>query len=166
MYVTDPTALAVIAALQEGLPLEARPYAALGQPIGLSEGEVIDALGSLIDRGVIRRFGVIVRHRALGIRANGMVVWDIPDDQVVAAGRRLAELPYVTLCYRRPRRLPDWPYNLFCMIHGSDRATVLDQVTEAAEACGLSDVPRDILFSRRCFKQRGARYLAAPEAAA
>ena len=166
MNVTDPTELAVIAALQEGLPLEARPYAALGRPIGLTENEVIEAIGGLIDRGVIRRFGVIVRHRALGIRANGMVVWDIPDDQVAAAGRRLAELPYVTLCYRRPRRLPDWPYNLFCMIHGSDRATVLDQVTEAAEACGLSDVPRDVLFSRRCFKQRGARYLPAREAAA
>ena len=166
MYVTDPTDLAVIAALQEGLPLEPRPYAALGQTVGLTEGEVIDAVGGLIERGVIRRFGVIVRHRALGIRANGMVVWDIPDDQVATAGRRLAELSYVTLCYRRPRRLPDWPYNLFCMIHGSDRTTVSNQVAEAAEACGLSNVPREVLFSRRCFKQRGARYLPAREAAA
>ncbi len=166
MHVTDPTELAVIAALQDGLPLEARPYAALGRPIGLTEYEVIEAIGGLIERGVMRRFGVIVRHRALGIRANGMVVWDIPDDRVAEAGRRLADLPYVTLCYRRPRHLPDWPYNLFCMIHGSDRETVLGQVEMAAEACGLSDVPRDVLFSRRCFKQRGARYLATREAAA
>lgn len=164
MQVTCPKELALIAALQDGLPIKPRPYAALGRSIGLAEDDVIAAIKALIERGVIRRFGVIVRHRALGIRANGMVVWDLPDEQVAEAGQRLAALPYVTLCYRRPRRPPDWPYSLFCMIHGTDRGTVLAQVTEAAHHCGLEDVPRDVLFSVRCFKQRGARYL--PGAAA
>lgn len=164
MQVTCTKELALIAALQDGLPIESRPYAALGRTIGLAEEAVIDTIKELIARGVIRRFGVIVRHRALGIRANGMVVWDLPDERLAEAGRQLAALPFVTLCYRRPRRLPDWPYSLFCMIHGTDRETVLEQVAEAARRCGLEGVPREVLFSARCFKQRGARYL--PGAAA
>jgi hypothetical protein len=90
-----------------------------------------------------------------------MVVWDVPDARVGAAGRTLAALTFVTLCYRRPRRPPAWPYNLFCMIHGLDRATVEALVSQASAAAGLEDLPKAVLFSRRRFKQRGARY--APE---
>ena len=93
-----------------------------------------------------------------------MVVWDVPDLRIGDAGRILAVLPFVTLCYRRPRRPPVWPYNLFCMIHGRDRGTVEALVDQASAAAGLEDLPRAVLFSRRAFKQRGARY-AASEAA-
>jgi hypothetical protein len=86
------------------------------------------------------------------------VVWDVPDAKVRGADLRLARLPFVTLCYRRPRRRPGWPYNLFCMIHGRDRASVEALVEDATAATGLSDLPRDVLFSRQRFKQRGARY--------
>ena len=156
----------LIAAVQDGLPLVERPYAALGATIGLAEDEVIAGLRRLTAEGIIKRFGVVVRHRELGWRANAMVVFDVPDERVAAAGRCLAGLPFVTLCYRRPRRLPLWPYNLFCMIHGRDRGTVEAQVEQATRTAGLEGVPQAVLFSRRCFKQRGARYaLQRPEAA-
>jgi DNA-binding Lrp family transcriptional regulator len=156
----------LLAAIADGLPLVPRPYAAIGAEIGLDERTVIETLRRLIDQGVIKRFGVVVRHHELGYRANAMVVWDVPEVAVAAAGRRLAALPFVTLCYRRPRRPPVWPYNLFCMIHGRERATVEAQAEEASRAAGLTGCPRAILFSRRRFKQRGARYDAAqPEAA-
>jgi hypothetical protein len=87
-----------------------------------------------------------------------MVVWDIPDDQVRTAGRCLGSVPFVTLCYRRPRRLPDWPYNLFTMIHGRDRDQVLERVEWLLDSCGMRDFAHRVLFSQRCFKQRGARY--------
>jgi DNA-binding Lrp family transcriptional regulator len=148
----------LVAAVQDGLPLTLRPYAAIGAEIGLREEEVIAALRRLIDDGVIKRFGVIVRHRELGYRANAMVVWDVPEERVSEAGRKLADLPFVTLCYRRPRRLPVWPYNLFCMIHGRERGAVEDLVETASAAAGLNGLPRAVLFSRRRFKQRGARY--------
>jgi DNA-binding Lrp family transcriptional regulator len=112
----------------------------------------------LTERGVIRRFGLVLSHRDLGYNANAMVVWDIPDAAVGEIGEKLAALDYVTLCYRRPRRLPDWPYNLFCMIHGRDRATVEALAEEAAATAGAADCPRSVLFSTRQFKQRGARY--------
>ena len=142
------------------------PYAAIGASLGIGEAEVIARLRRLIDDGVIKRFGVIVRHRELGYQANAMVVWDIPDARVGAAGRILAAQPFVTLCYRRPRRLPVWPYNLFCMIHGRDRATVEALVDQASAAAGLGQLPRAVLFSRREFKQRGARYVPPPQEAA
>ena len=156
---------ALLAALEGGLDLVARPYARLATRVGLSELDVIARLRRLIANGIIRRFGVIVRHRELGYRANAMVVWDVPDEIVSETGGRLAELSFITLCYQRPRRLPDWPYNLFCMIHGRDRAAVEALIERATKHAGLSERPREILFSRRRFKQRGARYGAQREAA-
>ncbi len=155
----------LLALLQDGLPLVPAPYAALGRRLGLDEAEVRARLAQLQAEGVISRFGLVVRHHELGYRANAMVVWDVPDDQVREAGRKLAALDFVTLCYRRPRRLPRWPYNLFCMIHGQDREEVLAQVAEAAALTGLEGVRREVLFSTRRFKQRGACYAAPAEAA-
>lgn len=153
---------ALLAAVAEGLPLVQRPYAAIGARLGLSEDAVLAGLGRLVADGVISRLGIVVRHHELGWRANAMTVWDVPDERVPAAGACLRELPFVTLCYRRPRHPPGWPYNLFCMIHGRDRETVLAQVEAATSEAGLGGLARDVLFSLRRFKQRGARY-AAPE---
>jgi DNA-binding Lrp family transcriptional regulator len=152
----------LIAALEDGLSLVPRPYAALAARAGLSEADVLDRLRRLIDAGVITRFGVIVRHRPLGYRANAMVVWDVPDVSVGAVGRAMAAEPGVTLCYRRPRRPPVWPYNLFCMIHGRDRAEVESTVPVLAARLGIAEVPRAILFSRACFAQRNGRYADPP----
>lgn len=150
-----------------GLPLVAEPYRAVAAALGLDEAAVRARLASLIDAGVIARFGVVVRHRALGYVANAMVVWDVPDDRVATVAAGLAAEPGVTLCYRRPRRPPDWPYNLFCMIHGRDRTQVLGQIEALVARLGLGALPRAVLFSRHCYVQRGARYGAArPEAAA
>lgn len=150
--------LDVLAALGDGLPLSRHPYAELGAGIGMDEGEIIDRLTRLRQAGVIRRFGIIVRHHELGYRANAMVVWDVPDDQVAEIGQRLGRCPEVTLCYRRPRRLPDWPYNLFTMIHGKDRPAVEAAIAEMAGREGVGHLPHQPLFSLRRFKQCGARY--------
>ena len=149
----------LLAALANGLPLTPAPYADLGAAVGLSEQEVLTRLSRLRESGAIRRFGVIVKHRALGYRANAMTVWNVPDDRVRAAGQALAKLPFVTLAYRRPRRLPDWPYNLFCMIHGRDRARVEARVDALRRRLTLTTYPFALLFSLTRFKQRGARYV-------
>ena len=154
----DDLTRALIGAISRGLPLEQRPYAALAEQLGCSETEVIDGIRRLAMRGDLKRFGVVVRHRKLGYRANAMVVWDIPDAQVDEIGRRIGAFDCVTLCYQRPRRLPEWPYNLFCMIHGRDRDAVLAQVEQIAASLDLREINRHALFSGRCFKQRGAAY--------
>lgn len=152
----------LLAALEDGLPRDPRPYAALGARAGLSEAETLARLESLIDRGIVRRLGLIVDHRALGYTANAMVVWDLPDAEADAIGARLAGDPAVTLCYRR-RRAAGWPYNLYVMIHGKSRETVEGHIGRIVEAQRLHAVPRAVLFSARRFKQTAARYGAAPQ---
>lgn len=150
---------ALVAALQPGIPITARPYAELARRAGMTESRALAQLKRWLEAGVIKRFGVVVRHRELGFGANAMVVLDVPDVEVDAVGRRLAAEQEVTLCYRRPRRLPQWRYNLFCMIHGRSRETVQEQLGALWDRCGVADYPRAVLFSRRRFKQRGARYV-------
>ena len=148
----------LVAVLQEGLPLFMRPFAMIAERIGASESDVLGRIGRWLDDGAIKRFGVVVRHHELGFRANAMVVHDIPDDQVSEIGRALAEEPAVTLCYRRPRHLPDWPYNLFCMIHGRERAEVENLIADLRQRHGLDACAHETLFSLTRFKQNGARY--------
>ncbi|MGE5027117.1 MAG: Lrp/AsnC family transcriptional regulator [Betaproteobacteria bacterium] len=164
----QPSETALIGAIQQGLPLVPRPYAEIGAGINLTESEVIAGLAHLQEQGIIKRMGVVVRHHELGYRANAMVVWDIPDERVSELGHCVGKFDFVTLCYRRPRRLPAWRYNLFTMIHGQDRDEVLSLVARLKELCGLQDIVHEVLFSRRRFKQCGARYVAdsAPELAA
>jgi len=141
-----------------GLPLTHRPYAVIAEQLDCSEQQVIERIVRLQGLGHIKRYGVVVRHHELGYTANGMVVWDIPDDRVTELGLCIGKFDCVTLSYRRPRRLPDWPYNLFTMVHGRSRQEVLASVDHIVEHCRLQDIDRDILFSTRRFKQRGARY--------
>ena len=157
---SQPSETALIGAIQQGLPLISHPFAEIGAGIGLHETEVIANLAHWVEQGVIKRMGVVVRHHELGYRANAMVVWDIPDNEVSAVGHRVGSFDSVTLCYRRPRRLPDWRYNLFTMIHGQHRDEVLDSVVQLQEQFGLKNVAHEVLFSCRRFKQCGARYVA------
>lgn len=157
-YLPRPEERRLIAAIQSGLPLVKRPFAAVGAMLGMAEADVIAALRELVEHGVIKRMGVVVRHHELGYRANAMVVWDIPDAEVSRLGHCLGQLDFVTLCYRRPRRLPAWRYNLFCMIHGHDREEVLSHVESMRQRCGLQHIAYEVLFSTRRFKQCGARY--------
>jgi len=147
-----------LAALVEaGLPLVARPYAEWAAPLGRSEADVLATLARWLDRGTLRRFGVVVRHHELGFDRNAMTVFDVPDDEVDARGAALATQPGVTLCYRRARA-EGWPYNLYCMVHGRERDGVRATIAAAARAAGLERHPHEVLFSLRRFKQQGGSY--------
>lgn len=148
----------LISVIQGGFPLISRPFLAIGQQIDLTENEVIATIDDLKKRGVIKRLGIIVRHRELGYHANAMVVWDIPESMVNTMGKRLGAFEFVSLCYQRRRSLPYWPYNLYCMIHGRERKEVLLKLENLESSCGLKDIDRQLLFSQRRFKQRGAHY--------
>ena len=159
-YAASAAESRLLAALQDGLPLVSRPYAALGAESGLAEDAVLDTLRGLVAAGVVRRFGVIVAHHALGYRANAMAVWDVPDEIAASAGARLARASGVTLCYRRRRDAGRWPYNVYCMVHGSERAAVSRRVAAISAASGVAQYPGAVLFSTRRFKQCAARYVA------
>jgi DNA-binding Lrp family transcriptional regulator len=150
----------LIAELQAGLPLVAAPYAAIAERLGWREAEVIAGIRRLMAGGVVNRFGLVVRHHELGYRANAMVVWDVADAAVDAVALRFVDMPFVNLCYRRPRRMPAWPYNLFVMIHGKEREDVLGHTARLAALAGADARTHEVLFSGTRYKQRGARYVA------
>lgn len=154
----DAIDLKLIEVIQHGLPLVSRPYAEVAKDVGISEAEVIERIQNLKQQGIIKRMGVIVKHRQLGYKANAMIVWNIPDEIINTLGKQLSRFSFVTLCYQRPRRGEIWPYNLYCMIHGKNRETVLAQLAQLTENCQLEAFKREILFSRQCYKQQGAIY--------
>lgn len=153
----DPVDRQLIAATQSGLPLVPRPYEAIGAMVGLSAQEVQERLASMLERGLIRRIGAVANHYRLGYTANGMTVWDVDDVHVEALGERVGRLPGVTHCYRRPRALPVWRYNLFVMLHGRSREEVERQAEGVAALLGDACRARDILYSTEVLKKTGLR---------
>jgi DNA-binding Lrp family transcriptional regulator len=153
----DSTDRAIIRATQAGLPLVPKPYAAVGAQLGLSGQEVMVRMQRMLDLGVIRRIAAVPNHYALGYTANGMSVWDVPDELVDELGQRVGELDCVSHCYRRPRRLPDWRYNLFAMVHGRTRAEVEGKVATIAGVLGDACRAHEVLYSTRILKKTGLR---------
>jgi len=154
----DDRDIILLAAIEDGIPICECPYDRIGQTIAMSEDEVISRLARMRASGIIRRFGLVMRHRPLGYKANAMVVWDIPDGLVDDAAAKIITNDFVTLCYCRARRAEVWPYNLYCMVHGREREIVEEQIKTLKQSAGLEAFPTQTLFSRRGFKQCGARF--------
>lgn len=153
----DSTDRTIIEALQTGLPLVPAPYAEVADRLGLTEVELTDRLAALKTAGVIRRIAAAPNHYRLGMTANGMTVWDVADTRIAELGARVGALPFVTHCYERPRALPDWPFNLFAMVHGATRDEVEAKRAQIRELLGAARRGDDILYSTRILKKTGLR---------
>ena len=148
---------ALIRATQAGLPFDPQPYARVGEAVGVSEEVVVKRLSRMIDKGIIRRIGVVPNHFRLGLNANGMTVWDVADEEAERLGAWVGALDFVSHCYLRPRALPDWRYNLFAMVHGATREDVREKARRIADLLGPACRGSDILFSTRILKKTGLR---------
>ena len=153
----DATDRKIIAATASGLPITAAPYAEVAGWLGLTEAEVIVRMAAMQAAGIIRRVALAPNHYALGLAANGMSVWDIDDAAALELGPKVGALPFVSHCYLRPRALPDWPYNLFAMLHGTTRTEVEAKRAEVAALLGTAVRGHDILYSTRILKKTGMR---------
>jgi DNA-binding Lrp family transcriptional regulator len=147
----------IVRVTQAGLPLAPRPYHAIAEQVGATAEDVMARLARMQACGIIRRIGAVPNHYALGYRANGMSVWDVPDAEVSRLGRMIGALEFVSHCYHRPRRPPAWPYNLFAMVHGRSREEVEAQVAEIARLLGPHDRGHAVLYSTRILKKTGLR---------
>lgn len=156
----DPTDRALVAALQAGLPLDTDPWTVVADRTGLPVEIVMQRLRAMQETGIIRRIAALPNHYRLGLTANGMTVWDVDDAAVDALGEEIGALEFVSHCYRRPRRLPDWPYNLFAMVHGGDRAEVEAKTAEIARLLGPASRAGDVIYSVRILKKTGLRIAA------
>ncbi|MDP6787069.1 MAG: AsnC family transcriptional regulator [Rhodospirillales bacterium] len=150
----------IVVATQGGLELVSRPYAAVARHVGIPEAEVIKRLKRMLAHGVIRRIGAVPNHYALGYPANAMTVWDIADDRIEALGTRVGALDFVSHCYHRPRHPPEWPYNLFAMVHGRDRPAVERHIDALARLLAADVRGHQVLYSTRILKKTGLRLVA------
>ena len=149
---------ALVRALQGGLPRVPRPYHAVADALGVAPELVLARIAAMLEAGAIRRIGVVPNHYRLGYIANGMSVWDVEDDAVDALGEKVGALDSVSHCYRRPRRLPLWRYNLFAMVHGRSRDEVEAKVAGIARLLGPAARAHDVLYSTRILKKSGLRF--------
>ena len=148
---------ALLVEIQDGFPLSATPYRDVADAIGADVADVLSAVERLLADGCIKRIGCVVNHIVTGFRNNCMVVWDVPDDRLDELGESVGELPYVTLCYHRPRRPEqDWEYNLFTMVHGREAEAVDAKIDELADEHLPFEHER--LYSTATLKQTGAQY--------
>lgn len=148
----------IVELTQSGLPLVSRPYDDIAEQLGIDSSEVIARMKRMLDSGVIRRIAAVPNHYALGYKANGMTVWDVPDDKVNELGHKVGQLAFVSHCYHRPRFLPEWPYNLFAMVHAHSRDEARLLVDKISEVIGSDDRGHDILFSTQILKKTGLRF--------
>lgn len=147
----------IVAATQDGLPLVARPYDEIARLTGIAPEIVMDRLRAMRDAGAVRRVAAVPNHYALGLTANGMTVWDVDDGEIERLGSAVGQLDFVSHCYRRPRHLPEWPYNLFAMVHGRNRDEVSEKAIKIAALLGGASRGHDVLYSTRILKKTGFR---------
>ncbi len=150
----DPVDLEILKCIQDGIPIVKRPFFEVAKSIGIDEKEIIARLNRLIDEGKIRRFAASLAHRKVGIDANAMCVWDVPDERIEEVGSICASFPEVTHCYERPR-VDDWQYNLFTMVHGRTKEECEKIVQRIASRIKIDNYI--ILFSEKEYKKTGVR---------
>jgi siroheme decarboxylase len=159
-YTLDEIDRKLISISQTGLVIETEPYQAIADEMGLTQGNVIKRLNDMLSAGIIRRIGAVPNHYRLGLTANGMTVWDVDDRQLQRLGNMIGQLDFVSHCYQRPRHLPMWPYNLFAMVHGRNKAEVNEKTKQIAELLADSCNAHDTLFSSAILKKTGLRLAA------
>jgi len=153
-YELTPEDRRVLQAVQDGLPICERPYAAKAQELGISERELLDRLRRLRQREVIRRMAASIAHRKAGAAANAMCVWRVPPSRLAEVGCRMAERREVSHCYAR-KAVRGWRYNLYTMIHARTRRACLELIRELSRAVGIEDFV--VLFSERELKKTWTR---------
>jgi len=157
MNTLDETDLAIMRATQAGLPLTPQPYQDIAEKLGLMAEDVMARMAAMQEQGIIRRIGAVPNHYKLGYRFNGMTVWNVPDESIDELGQKVGLLTFVSHCYQRPRHLPEWPYNLFAMVHGKSQEDVDSQIQQIADLLGDYNQGCDVLYSTNILKKTGFR---------
>ncbi len=145
----------IIHELQKDLPVEKSPFATIAAKLGIREEELITHIKRFVDAGIIRRFGATIYHHRSGFEANVMVAWKVPENKLDEIGGKMANFSEVTHCYARIT-YPNWPYNLYTMIHGRNKEECLEVVRRISEATGIK-IYR-LLFTENTFKRTSPEY--------
>ena len=141
--------------LQKDMEIVDKPFQKAAENLGITENQIFEKLHNYEEIGVMRRFAAILRHREAGFTANGMIVWKVPEERISEVGNKLGAFPQVSHCYERPV-YPDWPYNVFSMIHCKSFDEAGQMTKDIQKQIGVNDYK--ILFSSREFKKTRVEY--------
>ena len=141
--------------LQKDMSIIDEPFVKAANNLGITEDNLFSKMKHYESIGVMRRFAAILRHRQVGFTANGMIVWKVPEDRIAEVGEKLGSFPQISHCYQRPT-YPDWPYNVFSMIHCKTQDEANDMAKTIQDQIHVDDFR--ILFSSREFKKTRVEY--------
>lgn len=145
----------IISRLQGDLPLQADPFTAIAAELGITEDDLFAKIHTYLEAGVMRRFSTILRHHKAGYSANAMCAWNVPAERVEEVGPIMSTFREASHVYQRPT-YPDWPYNLFTMLHGKTQAELEQLAAEISERTGITEY--ELLYSTREFKKTSMKY--------
>jgi DNA-binding Lrp family transcriptional regulator len=145
----------IIAALQDGLAIVPKPWLQIARSLSIDEGELLGHVRRYKELGAIRRISAILRHRNVGYNANGMACFNIPEKDILLAGKRAAEFNQVSHCYQRPT-FPEWKYALFAMVHEKSSKECDELISHIADSIHCNDYI--VLYSIREFKKERVKY--------
>ncbi|MDP4160284.1 MAG: AsnC family transcriptional regulator [Bacillota bacterium] len=154
-YPLSSREMALIQVLQGNLPDSPTPFTVLAETLQWQVEDVIGSTSHLLEEKVIRRFGAVLRHQKAGFVANAMGVWQVNPEEAAEVGKIMARFKEVSHCYQRPT-LPDWPYNLFTMVHGRTEEDCRDVMMRISQATGVSAY--SMLFSTAELKKSSMQY--------
>lgn len=146
----------LIAFLQGDIPLSARPYQEIARKWGLSEEDIVEKIQFWLDTGLIRRYTAVLRHRQAGYNVNAMVAWKTAPEDADDKGRIMAEFTQVSHCYLR-EGMPDFPYNLYTMVHSRSAEELDDLVRRLEAASGLREF--QVLETEKELKKVSMKYV-------
>lgn len=147
----------IITATQKGLPICDHPYRVIADQIEITESKLLNTMEEMISQGLIRRIGLVPNHYALGYHFNLMTVWNVNDNNIQHLGAKVGQLDFVSHCYQRPRKAPNWNYNLFAMVHGRSEDEVAQQVETIKQLLGSACSEQVQLNSLKILKKSGLR---------
>lgn len=130
--------IAVVRELQKDLPITGRPFLPAAETLNITEEELLNIAKDFQDKGIMRRFAAVLRHRKAGFTANAMGVWQAPEDKIDELGQQMASFKAVSHCYQRPS-YPNWPYNLFTMVHAKTLEEAQEILKTMSEETGLTN---------------------------
>lgn len=145
----------IVRALQGEFPLVSEPYQVLADQVGITKEEFLERVKVLEENNVIRKMGAVLRHREVGFRANVLVAWVVPVERLDEIARQMADSPSVSHCYDR-NTAPEWPYNLYTMVHGRSREDCEKIVAELSKQCGVHE--HTMLYSKKEWKKTSMKY--------
>ena len=145
----------IVRVLQGEFPLVAEPYKTLAEQVGVSEETFLERVEAMQATKKIRKMGAVLCHREVGFKANVLVAWEVPEERLDAIARHMAASASVTHCYDR-NTAPNWPYNLYTMVHGHSREECERVVEKLGEECKVSK--HVMLYSKHEWKKTAMKY--------